>query len=69
MIRLTLSQMRKSVGRLVAAGVAIMIGTAFVAATLIAGATITRTSTDAPGHIEGALAAAERTVEAILGRA
>lgn len=47
MIRLTLSQMRKSVGRLVAAGVAIMIGTAFVAATLVAGETITRTSTDA----------------------
>jgi monoamine oxidase len=28
----------------------------------------TETSTDSPGHIEGALAAAERTVEAVLGR-
>ena len=27
----------------------------------------TETATDAPGHIEGALAAAERTVQAILG--
>lgn len=29
----------------------------------------TETATDAPGHIEGALAAAERTVDAILGAA
>ena len=53
MIRLTLSQMRKSVGRLVAAGIAIMIGTAFVAATLVAGETITRTSTDAIAAVYG----------------
>ncbi|WP_298455567.1 ABC transporter permease [uncultured Cellulomonas sp.] len=47
MLRLTLAQMRRSLGRLTAAGVAIAIGTAFVAATLIAGAVITRTSYDA----------------------
>ncbi|GAA2726194.1 ABC transporter permease [Cellulomonas aerilata] len=47
MLRLTLAQMRRSLGRLTAAGVAIAIGTAFVAATLIAGAVITRTSLDA----------------------
>ncbi|WP_246169594.1 ABC transporter permease [Actinotalea subterranea] len=39
--------MRRSLGRLTAAGIAIMIGTAFVAVTLIAGAVITRTSYDA----------------------
>ena len=43
MLRLTLAQMRRSLGRLVAAGVAIVIGTAFVAATLIAGNVITQT--------------------------
>lgn len=47
MWRLTLAQMRRSLGRLTAAGIAIVIGTAFVAATLIAGAVITRTSYDA----------------------
>ena len=47
MLRLTLAQMRRSAGRLAAAGIAIAIGTAFVAATLIAGAVITRTSYDA----------------------
>ncbi|WNB86294.1 FtsX-like permease family protein [Cellulomonas sp. ATA003] len=47
MLRLTLAQMRRSIGRLAAAGIAIAIGTAFVAATLIAGAVITRTSYDA----------------------
>ncbi len=47
MLRLTLAQMRRSLGRLTAAGLAIAIGTAFVAATLIAGAVITRTSYDA----------------------
>ena len=36
MLRLTLTQMRRSAGRLAAAGVAIAIGTAFVAATLLA---------------------------------
>ncbi|WP_448061659.1 ABC transporter permease [Cellulomonas hominis] len=47
MWRLTLAQMRRSVGRLAAAGIAIAIGTAFVAATLLAGNVITRTSYDA----------------------
>ena len=47
MLRLTLAQMRLSLGRLSAAGLAIVIGTAFVTATLIAGAIITRTSYDA----------------------
>lgn len=47
MLRLTLAQMRRSLGRLTAAGVAIVIGTAFVAATLVAGAVMTRTSYDA----------------------
>lgn len=47
MFRLTLAQMRRSVGRLVAAGLAIAIGTAFVAATLLAGDVMTRTSRDA----------------------
>jgi putative ABC transport system permease protein len=46
MFRLTLAQMRRSVGRLVAAGIAIVIGTAFVAATLIAGNVITQTTND-----------------------
>lgn len=47
MLRLTLAQMRRSVGRLAAAGIAIAIGTAFVAATLLAGNVLTRTSYDA----------------------
>ena len=47
MFRLTLAQMRRSVGRLVAAGLAIAIGTAFVAATLLAGAVMNRTGRDA----------------------
>ncbi|CAN5129396.1 FtsX-like permease family protein [soil metagenome] len=46
MLRLTLAQMRRSVGRLVAAGVAIAIGTAFVAATLLAGGVMTRSTYD-----------------------
>ena len=46
MLRVTLAQMRRSLGRLAAAGVAIMIGTAFVAATLLAGNLITRTTYD-----------------------
>ncbi|MEU2200987.1 FtsX-like permease family protein [Isoptericola sp. NPDC019482] len=46
MIRLTLSQMRRSAGRLAAAGVAIVIGTAFVTITLLAGNVITRTTYD-----------------------
>ncbi|HET9656006.1 MAG TPA: FtsX-like permease family protein [Kineosporiaceae bacterium] len=36
MLRLTLTQMRLNLGRLIAAGVAVMLGTAFVAATLLA---------------------------------
>lgn len=46
MLRLTLAQMRRSLGRLTAAGIAIVIGTAFVTATLIAGNVITRTTND-----------------------
>jgi len=46
MLRLTLAQMRRSIGRLVAAGVAITIGTAFVAATLLAGGVMTRSTYD-----------------------
>ncbi|MDM8084658.1 FtsX-like permease family protein [Cellulomonas cellasea] len=46
MLRLTLAQMRQSIGRLTAGGVAIAIGTAFVAATLLAGGVITRTGYD-----------------------
>ncbi|GAA1861514.1 ABC transporter permease [Myceligenerans crystallogenes] len=45
-IRYTLAQMRRSAGRLTAAGIAILIGTAFVAVTLIAGNVITRTTYD-----------------------
>ena len=47
MLRLTLAQMRRSLGRLMAAGIAICIGTAFVAATLLAGNAMTRTTYDA----------------------
>ena len=47
MLRLTLAQMRRSAGRLTAAGVAIAIGTAFVAATLLAGGVMRRTAYDA----------------------
>jgi len=46
MFRLTLAQMRRSIGRLVAAGVAILIGTAFVTATLLAGNVLTRVTND-----------------------
>ncbi|HEY0117246.1 MAG TPA: ABC transporter permease, partial [Cellulomonas sp.] len=47
MLRLTLAQMRRSIPRLVAAGLAIAIGTAFVAATLLAGDVMHRTGRDA----------------------
>ena len=47
MIRITLAQMRRSLGRLAAAGLAIAIGAAFVTATLLAGNVITRTTYDA----------------------
>jgi len=46
MLRLTLAQMRRSLGRLVAAAIAIAIGTAFVAATLLTGGVIKRASYD-----------------------
>ncbi|NKY41105.1 ABC transporter permease, partial [Cellulomonas septica] len=46
MLRLTLAQMRRSVGRLTAAAVAIAIGTAFLAATLVAGNVLQRTGYD-----------------------
>ncbi len=49
MLRLTLAQMRRSVGRLAAAGIAIAIGTAFVAATLLAGSLMTRIGYDSAG--------------------
>ncbi|GAA4696792.1 putative ABC transport system permease protein [Promicromonospora umidemergens] len=44
--RLTLAQMRRSVGRLTAAGVAILISTAFVTVTLLAGSVIQGTTHD-----------------------
>ncbi|QTE27927.1 ABC transporter permease [Pengzhenrongella sicca] len=47
MLRLTLAQMRRSLPRLAAAALAIVLGTAFVAATLIASSVIARTSYDA----------------------
>ncbi|SDC93322.1 putative ABC transport system permease protein [Sanguibacter gelidistatuariae] len=46
MFGLTLAQMRRSLGRLTAAGIAIVIGTAFVAATLLAGEVLKRSSYD-----------------------
>src|SRR5690625_3849827 len=47
MLRLSLAQMRRSAGRLIAAGIAIAIGAAFVAATLLAGNIISSTTKDA----------------------
>ncbi|RPF20081.1 ABC transporter permease [Myceligenerans xiligouense] len=44
--RYTMAQMRRSGGRLAAAGIAILIGTAFVAVTLLAGNVITRATYD-----------------------
>lgn len=46
MLRLTLAQMRRSLPRLVAASIAIVLGSAFVTATLTAGDVITRGSYD-----------------------
>lgn len=46
MLRLTLNQMRLSAGRLVAAGIAIVLGTAFVAAALLASGTMEQTTKD-----------------------
>ncbi|MFI2365961.1 FtsX-like permease family protein [Promicromonospora sp. NPDC019610] len=45
-VRLTFAQMRRSLGRLAAAGLAVLISTAFVAATLQAGTVVTRTTYD-----------------------
>ncbi|MBO0609143.1 ABC transporter permease [Myceligenerans salitolerans] len=45
-VRYTMAQMRRSAGRLTAAGIAILIGTAFVAVTLLAGNVITRATYD-----------------------
>ena len=69
MLRLTLAQMRRSLGRLSAAAVAVAIGSAFLAATLIAGGVITRTGYDALTAtygqadvvVRGQLTAAERS--------
>ncbi|MCC2335719.1 ABC transporter permease [Cellulomonas wangsupingiae] len=47
MLRLTLAQMRRSLPRLVAAGLAILLGSAFLTATLTAGDAITRGGYDA----------------------
>ena len=47
MLKLTLAQMRRSVGRLTAAGIAIVIGTAFVAAAILSSSLIQRGATDA----------------------
>lgn len=47
MLRLTLTQMRRSSGRLLAAGLAIVLGTAFIAATLLGTAVIRDTTYDA----------------------
>ncbi|WP_407316848.1 FtsX-like permease family protein [Isoptericola halotolerans] len=46
MLRITLAQMRRSSGRLAAAGIAIVISTAFVAVTLLASGVITQTTYD-----------------------
>ncbi|WP_425956273.1 ABC transporter permease [Xylanimonas sp. McL0601] len=66
MLRLTLAQMRRSIGRLTAAGIAIVIGTAFVAASLLAGNLITRSAYDA---ISAQYAQADLVVEAPDGAA
>jgi putative ABC transport system permease protein len=57
--RLTFAQMRRSAGRLASAGVAIAIGTAFVAVTLLAGNIITQTTYD---QVAAGLADAELAV-------
>ena len=70
MLRLTLAQMRRSVGRLVAAGVAIAIGTAFVAATLLAGGVMTRSTYDrAIEALEAVNGEIEATIRRAWGRA
>ncbi len=70
MFRLTLAQMRRSAGRLTAAGIAIAIGTAFVAITLLAGNVVGTTTTSSfaarytgsdliVGRTDGALSTAD----------
>lgn len=44
MLKITLYQMRRNIGRLIAAGIAIAIGTAFVAATFVGGQVLIKTS-------------------------
>jgi len=44
MLRVTLFQMRQNIGRLIAAGIAILIGTAFIAATFMGGQVFVQTS-------------------------
>jgi putative ABC transport system permease protein len=75
MWRLTLAQMHRSLGRLTAAGVAIAIGTAFVAATLLAGDVMQRISYDSITASYGSadligqspVALTEATVDAVRG--
>ncbi len=64
MLRLTLAQMRRSLGRLTAAAIATAIGTGFVAATLLTGGVITRSSYDA---VTAELAQADLVVEGDVG--
>lgn len=49
MWRFTLAQMRRTLPRLVAVGIAIALGTGFITATFLATATISRTTYDAAG--------------------
>jgi putative ABC transport system permease protein len=63
MLRITLAQMVRSLPRLVSAGLAVAIGTAFVAATLLAGGVLTRSGYDA---INAQLGKADLVVDAKL---
>jgi putative ABC transport system permease protein len=60
MLRLTWAQMRRSLPRLTAAGIAIVIGTAFVAVTLLAGNIINRS-------VSGAIAAPYARADLVVG--
>ena len=62
MLRLTLAQMRRSLPRLVAAGLAILLGSAFLTATLTAGDAITRGGYDA---ITASYGSADLVVDAV----
>ncbi|UJP39572.1 ABC transporter permease [Cellulomonas palmilytica] len=64
MLRLTLAQMRRSLGRLTAAAIATAIGTGFVAATLLTGGVITRASYDS---VTAELADADLVVDGDVG--